>query len=163
MGETTLYEVGTTRVVLASADETVSVRVDVYAHGRGIILPGVEPGATLPRAALPALINALLRLCTHAQLGEVVVPRRAGEWKRGELCAERLYVAGDEAGEWQHFENRHQAADGLPFTAGWTAEAPVMAVSYSSTGGSVTTWHPTRAEAEAAVDERLRADGVVLP
>lgn len=83
-----------------------------------------------------------------AQLGEVVVPRLAGEWKADNGWSER-----------------HVANVGLVgrVRPGIDNEGAWVAWSWPAYGHGVRTEHPTRADAEAAVDERLRAEGVVLP
>lgn len=145
-------EVARLREALADCCETAADTADRMAAERDALRPLAELGAlALGPNTLPALINALLRLCTHAQLGEVVVPRRAGEW---------VPEPADPNGE----ASRYMFGDGEG-----------VGTVRLQTDGTWTAWwldgwqwtykpgHPTRAEAEAAVDERLRADGVVLP
>ena len=118
----------------------------------------------IPREALANLALALLPHLTGDELRRVAeaMPRVAGEWEHRERWGQRTEDDrnGPIVAEWEHYENRHQAADAEEWD--WTAERPVLARAVDADGTPVETWHETPRAAQAACDARLEAAGVRL-
>ena len=123
-----------------------------------------EAGIALPRDALANLALALLPHLTGDELRRVAeaMPRVAGEWEHRERWGQRTEDDrnGPIVAEWEHYENRHQAADAEEWD--WTAERPVLARTVDADGTPIETWHETPRAAQAACDARLEAAGVRL-
>lgn len=114
------------------------------------------PSLAAVLSALPHLTGDELRRVAEA------TPRVAGEWEHRERWGQRTEDGhyGPIVAEWEHYENRHQAADAEEWD--WTAERPVLARTVDADGTPVETWHETPRAAEAACDARLEAAGVRL-
>ena len=123
-----------------------------------------DAGINIPREALANLVLSALPHLTGDELRRVAeaMPRVAGEWEHRERWGQRTEDGhyGPIVAEWEHYENRHQAADAEEWD--WTAERPVLARTVDADGTPIETWHETPRAAEAACDARLEAAGVRL-
>ena len=107
-------------------------------------------------ALLPHLTGDDLRRVAEA------MPRVAGEWEHRERWGQRTEDGhyGPIVAEWEHYENRYQAADAEEWD--WTPERPVLARTLDADGTPIETWHETLCAAQAACDARLEEAGVRL-
>lgn len=124
---------------------------------------GCDP-VGIPRHGLVGLVLSALPHLTGDELRRVAeaMPRVAGAWKHRERWGQRTEDGhyGPIVAEWEHYENRHQAADAEEWD--WTAERPVLARTVDVNGTPIETWHETPRAAQAACDARLEAAGVRL-